>query len=229
MLLGNTHILKEVNYMPYLIISISLILIMFLILNIRKRKVGLFYSLITILIITLGITRAIGMLVTRENFDEQLYSTITTIKWDDREHLESEGFKYYDDDDFSIYRESQETYREGLFSRSKYFKEVNGELVEYDPPRVTLSISVKKADKESAIEKHYLEPYNDGELYVRQFSSLEHRNFWRRFLGIPNGITRDCIIYCDGYLISIYEQNYDSLNSSQAEEFIYNISEGKNT
>ena len=213
--------------MPYLILSMSLGLIVLLILNIRKRKFGLFYSLILILIITLGITRAIGMLITRENFDEQLYSTITAIKWDDREHLETAGFKYYDDDDFSIYRESEETYREGLFSRSKYFKEVNGELVEHDPPRITLSISVKKMDKESAIEKHYLEPYNDGELYVRQFSSLEHRNFWRRYLGIPNGVYRNCIIYCDGYLIDISETNYDSLNHSIAEEFIYDIAENK--
>ena len=172
----------------------------------RKRQLVVKNLIVSIIALALIATHAIGTLVNRQNiktFDEQLYSTLVAIPWGDTEYLESVGFNCGEDNDFpDYYRKSEQT-------------------LDAYTPCVQFSIQVRKKSKESVVDKRYdVFSYKDGEAYVKQSTALSYENFWDAFLGIPNGIDRDCSIYCNGYEIWIYEKNYESLNHSWAEEFI---------
>ena len=195
--------------MTFFLILISVVLIVLIFQMIRNRKVVLSKLLISIVIFTLLSTHTIGVLITKKNtriFDEQLYSAVTAISWDDREYLESIGFYYHNDRDFFSYSDHNDAF-----------------ITEKTSSGVAFSIWVEKKDKESAVKELRLKPYNDGQFYKKQTTSFLYDNFFYEFLGIPNCIDRDCIIYCDGYLIHIYEQNYESLDHSYSEETIYEI------
>lgn len=179
---------------------------------ILKKRFLLKNLLVSLIALVLIVTHTIGALVNRQNirtFDEQFCSTLVTIPWHDTEYLENVGFKRESGDFLDYYYKSDAC------------------LEKDNLPCVQFSIQIRKMEKESAIEQFNLLPYGEGNLYIKQNANLLYNNFLFRFLGIPNCIDRDCDVYYNGYLIWIYEKNYESLNHSWAEEFIYGLN--KNT
>ncbi len=197
--------------MTFILLLISIALVIAIVGMIRWKRLLLKNMIVAIVAFGIIATHFVGVLVSWRNvktFDEQFRATLVTIPWDDKAYLESAGFDCSSDEFWNYYGKS-DTFLEEEYRWSVQF-----------------SIQICKEDQESAIEAHNLLPCEDEGLYIKQNTHLIYDNLWFEFLGIPSGVVRDCTFYYNGREVWIYEIDYDSLDDSLAEQFIYGISDG---